>query len=162
MILRPETPSDFPAVHRLHAACFETGAEAGLVDRLREDGDAVISLVAEIEGAVAGHVMFSRMRAPFPALGLAPVSVAAPWRRRAIAARLIEAGLDRAREAGWRGVFVLGDPAYYSRFGFSAEAAAGFESPYAGPYLMALSLDGEPLPAGSGRVDYAPAFDGLA
>ena len=70
---------------------------------------------------------------------------------------MIRAGLERARSAGWRGVFVLGDPGYYRRFGFDPALAGGFASPYAGPHLMALAL-GPDLPARSGRIEYAPAF----
>lgn len=160
MTIRAESEHDHMEVRRLHAAAFGTHAEADLVDRLREDGDAVISLVAEQAGALAGHVMLSRMAAPFPALGLAPVSVDSRYRRQGIAARLIEAGLDLARQQGWTGVFVLGDPAYYARFGFRAETAASFESAYSGPYFMALALNGD-LPVSTGPVAYAPAFDAL-
>jgi putative acetyltransferase len=93
-------------------------------------------------------------------LGLAPVAVGEAWRRRGIAAALIGAGLDRARAEGWRGVVVLGDPAYYRRFGFDPALAAGFVSPYAGPHLMALALGPGGLPSG-GPLDYARAFDAL-
>ena len=68
--------------------------------------------------------------------------------------------LARARKDGWDAVFVLGDPAYYRRFGFDPEAARGFGSPYAGPHLMALPLKGR-LPVTTDRVDYAPAFAAL-
>lgn len=161
MIIRPEIPHDRDAIRHLHEAAFETPAEAGLVDRLRADGDAVIGLVALADGQIAGHVMFSRMKAPFPALGLAPVSVDSRLRRQGIAARLIQTGLDIARDQSWRGVFVLGDPDYYGRFGFRPETAAGFDSPYAGPWFMAMTLGGG-APVNGGRADYAPAFAALA
>lgn len=132
------------------------------MDRLRQDGDAVISLAALEDQLLVGHAMFSRMAAPFRALGLAPVAVLLDWRRRGIAARLIAEGLRRATRDGWDTVFVLGDPDYYGRFGFSTEMASGFESPYAGPYFMALPLKGVDLSLQSGRVDYAPAFSALA
>lgn len=157
MKVRPELAEDRDAIHALHAACFPSKAEAQLVDRLREADDVVISLVAGDEGIIVGHVLFSRMTGPFRALGLAPVAVAEGWRRQGVAARLIEAGLAEAKQAGWNAVFVLGDPRYYRRFGFSVELAAGFASPYAGPDFMALAL-GATLPSHAGRVDYAPAF----
>src|SRR5581483_8653623 len=122
--------------------------------------DVALSLAAEDQGQIIGHVLFSPMAAPFRALGLAPVAVKAPWRRQGIAARLIETGLAAAKSAGWDAVFVLGEPDYYRRFGFSTELAARFESPYAGPHFMALALAGM-LSADSGRVDYAPAFAAL-
>jgi putative acetyltransferase len=131
------------------------------VDRLRADGDAVISLVATIDGALVGHEMLSRMSAPFRALGLAPIAVSPDWRGKGIAARLIRDGIKLAQNDNWAGIFVLGDPAYYQRFGFSAGQAEKFETPYAGPYLMALALQGNDLPCPTGRIDYAPAFSAL-
>jgi len=160
MEIREETAEVRPAIGDLHRQAFASPAEAELVDRLRADGDAVISLVAMAADRVVGHLMLSRMSAPFRALGLAPVAVTETWRRRGVAARLIADGIERAKAGGWDAVVVLGDPVYYERFGFSAEQAEGFESPYAGPYLMLLPLADGPLPA-SGRLDYAPAFAAL-
>jgi putative acetyltransferase len=161
MIIRTESSSDAAEIRAVHEAAFGRAAEAELVDQLRSDGDAVISLAAVWDGVVVGHVMFSTMSAPFRALGLAPVATAPAHHRRGIAAALIRDGLARARREGWEAVFVLGDPAYYSRFGFDVGAAAGFDSPYAGPHFMALSLAGGALPATVGPVAYAPAFTGL-
>jgi len=158
---RIESPDDYAEVRKLHLIAFPGPGEADLVDRLRADGDAVISLVATNDDVLVGHVMFSRMSAPFRALGLAPVAVLPDWRRRGIAARLIEDGIKQAQKDNWAGIFVLGEPDYYQRFGFSAAKAEKFESPYAGPYLMALSLQGNDLPCCSGRIDYASAFSAL-
>ena len=160
MLIRDEQPVDAAALHALTVAAFGRAAEADLVDALRRDGDGVISLVAVAEGAVVGHVLLSRMSAPFRALGLAPVSVAPGRQRAGLGSRLIGAALDRAREGGWEGVFVLGEPDYYRRFGFDPALAGGFASPYAGPYLMAMALQGG-LPARRGRIGYAPAFAAL-
>ncbi|HEX2556628.1 MAG TPA: N-acetyltransferase [Microvirga sp.] len=160
MTIRDEDPADAPGIRALVASAFGQAAEADLVDRLRRDGDGVISLVAVEDGAFVGHVLLSRMRAPFRALGLAPVSVTPERQRAGIGSRLIRAALDRARGEEWQGVFVLGEPAYYRRFGFDSSLAGGFASPYAGPYLMALALRGE-LPARTGRIVYAPAFAAL-
>ncbi|MCW9039993.1 MAG: N-acetyltransferase, partial [Rhodospirillales bacterium] len=161
MIITDEKPEHRDAVRALHTAAFPTEVEAGLVDDLRAEGDAVISLVA-LEGddnnTVVGHILFSKMAAPFRALGLAPVSVAEDHRRKGIAAALIEEGIAQAVAGGWEAIFVLGDPAYYTRFGFNAEAAATFDSPYAGPYLMVLVLAERGLPTATGAVEYAPAF----
>jgi putative acetyltransferase len=158
--VRLETPEDRAAVWSVVASAFATHAEADLVDRLRADDDVVYSLVACEGDDVVGHVLFSRMTAPFRALGLAPVATSASHQRQGIAARLIEDGLARARRDGWEGVFVLGAPAYYGRFGFDAALAAGFSSPYAGEHFMALTLGGT-LPTLAGAVAYAPAFAAL-
>ena len=161
MNIRREIASDQAAIRRVHLASFPGPQEADLVGRLRDDGDAVFSLVATTENLVVGHVMLSRMTAPFRALGLAPVAVLPDWRRRGIAARLIEDGIKRSAGDDWQAVFVVGNPAYYCRFGFNADSARNFDSPYAGPYLMAVSLAGFDLGSASGRIDYAPAFAAL-
>jgi putative acetyltransferase len=161
MNVREEAAVDHNAIRQLHLTSFPGTSEADLVEKLRADGDAVISLVA-IDGRVlTGHVMFSRMAAPFPALGLGPVAVLPDWRRRGIGATLIQEGIRRAAHEGCAGMFVLGDPNYYRRFGFRLRHADGFESPYAGPHFMALPLNGDRFAAQSSRVDYAPAFSAL-
>jgi putative acetyltransferase len=161
MIVREEHECHYAAVRQLHIAAFPTPAEADLVVQLRRNGDAVISLAAFDGERVVGHAMFSAMRAPFKALGLGPVSVVSDMRRLGVAAELIKQGIARAHAEQWDAIFVLGSPAYYSRFGFSADAASGFTSPYAGPDLMVLALGGASLTPRSGRIDYAPAFAAL-
>ena len=158
--IRPETKADVAGIRAVLRDAFPGGPEAELVDALRRAGDLTVSLVAESEGHIVGCAQFSRMTAPFPALGLGPVAVAASDRRRGIASSLIRAGLDRARQGGWTAVFCLGDPAFYGRFGFSVAQAAGFSSPYAGPYFMVLAL-GAGLPVTAGAVHYPPAFAAL-
>lgn len=157
VILRDQGPADAAAVRSIVAAAFGRSLEADLVERLHAEGDVAIALVAEDAGRIVGQVLFSRMAASFPALGLGPVSVIPERQGEGIGSRLIRAGLARAAQGEWKGVFVLGAPAYYRRFGFDAALARGFESPYAAPYLMGLGLGG-PLPTAAGRIDYAPAF----
>lgn len=161
MEIANEHPEDRPDIRALHLAAFPDMSEADLIERLRADGDVAVSLVARDRRVVVGHVLFSRMTAPVRALALAPVAVSEPHRRQGIAARLIRQGLDAARAQDWEAVFVLGDPSYYRRFGFDTALAAGFESRYAGPYLMALALSPGGLAVTTGRISHAPAFDAL-
>jgi putative acetyltransferase len=116
--IRDEKPEDAAAIRAVVEAAFPQPAEADLVDQLRADGDSVISLVAVDDGKVVGHIVFSKLTAPFRALGLAPVSVLPDRQNAGIGSRLIQAGLDRAVQDGWQGAFVLGEPEYYCRFGF--------------------------------------------
>lgn len=161
-LIRPATSADAPAIRQVHLAAFPTCVEADLVGRLEQDGDAVLSLIAERDGDVVGHVLLSRMRVSgngrdYRALGLGPIAVLPALQRAGTGSALIRTALAAATGAGEELVFLVGDPAYYPRFGFAPETAAPFASPYAGPYLMALALSGVPLPA-EGRADYAPAF----
>lgn len=159
MKIRSEHPEDIAAIHALHVAAFETDDEAQLVDALRDDGDAVISLVMDDDGVVVGHVMFSRLMAPLPSLALAPVAVDVTCREKGIAHALITEGIARARVAEEGAIFVLGDPAYYGRFGFAADTASTFECAYSGPYLMALLLLETSVK--SGAITYPAAFSAL-
>ncbi|ATB32226.1 GNAT family N-acetyltransferase [Melittangium boletus] len=161
MLLREEAPADVEAIRRIVEHAFGRPEEAALVDALRDSGDTVLSLVAEEAGALVGHVLFSRMEAPMRALGLAPVAVMPGAQRRGVGGALIREGLARARQGGWEAVFVLGEPPYYERFGFTAAAASGFRSPYAGPYFMALALRGPELSPREGAVAYARPFAAL-
>lgn len=141
-------------------AAFGGPEEAVLVARLHADGDVVLSLAAEQEGRIVGHVLFSRLQAPVRALALAPVAVIPDRQGCGIGSALIRAGLARAADAGWQAVFVLGDPDYYSRFGFATGPAGGFASPYASPHFMALALASD-LPVRSGEIGYPDAFAAL-
>lgn len=158
--LRKETPKDYPAIRDLLCAAFRQPGEAQLVEALREEGDLVSGCVAAMNGDIVGYAALSRMKAPFPALGLGPVAVDAARRRKGVASALLRWSLAQAQNEQCRAVFVLGDGAFYGRFGFRPELAAGFGSPYSGPHFMALALNGG-LPIKEGRIDYAPAFNRL-
>ena len=158
--LRAETPDDHPAIRELLHAAFERAGEAELVEALRKDGDLVFGCVAAADGLIIGYAALSRMRAPFPALGLGPVAIAKAHRRKGVASALLQWSLAQAQKDVWRAIFVLGDEAFYGRFAFRPELAAGFRSPYSGPHFLALALNGE-LPAKEGSVDDAPAFGRL-
>ena len=159
LLIRPEADSDQKEIAELLLAAFPTSFEARLVEQLRKDGDAVFSLVAVEASDLIGHALFSRLRAPECALSLAPVAVAAHRRRRGIAAAMIEAGLGRARAAGWSAVVVLGDSSYYRRFGFRRKAVLGKSCRYSGSGLMGLALSGGGLEGP--RIDHAPAFSSI-
>lgn len=159
MRVRPETVSDHGAIRTVIANAFGTLEEARLVDDLRADGDLTLSLVAVEDQDICGHVALSRMRAPPSSLALAPLAVRPAWQRRGIGTRLVEGAIAAARHQGCGIVFVLGDPEFYGRFGFSRAAAAPFPSRYSGPHFMAIVLGtGSPK---AGVACHAPAFDCL-
>lgn len=159
--IRREQPGDRAAIFAVHATCFPSDAEARLVDLLRAAGRLDVSLVAEADGAIVGHVAFSPVLTAAGAIGagLAPVGVLPEYRRRGIAADLIRAGLDACREAGFGWVVVLGEPEYYGRFGFRPAAEFGLSDEYGGgPSFQALELTAGALPRDAGLVRYAPEF----
>ena len=139
--IRDETPLDRDAIRAVHVLAFPDDSVARLVDGLRQSGEAIISLVAEQNARVVGHVMFNRLEAPMRALTLSPLGVHPDFQRAGIGSALVRNGLERARQENWQAVFLLGSPAYYGRFGFSSAAAAGYTSPYYGWPFMAHVLD---------------------
>lgn len=165
LTLRPETSADRDVIGRLHHDAFRGNAEADLVDALRRNGEAVLSLVAEEEGRVVGHVLYSRLKietgsGPVAALALAPLAVAPARQQRGIGSSLVREAHRRLAAAGESIVFVVGEPAYYERFGFSAAAARTFETPYDGAHTMALAF-GRDAPK-RGIVRYPRPFAELA
>lgn len=161
--LRDEEPRDWPAVHSVHAAAFGTSAEADLVAALRADADPVVSLVAEHDGAVVGHIMFSPVTLPghdLKIMGLAPVAVAPSRQRQGIGSALVRAGLERCRALGYGAVVVLGHPEYYPRFGFVPSVRFGIRSAYDVPddVFMALELRAGYLQGAAGVIRYHDAF----
>ena len=162
--IRPARGDDVAAIDGLFLRTFPAPEEARLVRDLCIDGDMVLMLVASEADVVVGSVAFSRMAVEVggksvPAVALAPVAVERDYRQQGIAEALIQAGLERLEQEGVVLCFVLGEPDYYGRFGFAADVASGFESPYAGDYFMAMPLQGGLIPCGvRGRADHAPAF----
>lgn len=157
--IRPERPEDRQAIYQVHQQAFGGDAEPQLVDALRASGDAAVSLVTDVDGAVVAHVLFSRLDAPMRALALAPVAVFPAHQGQGVGSALIRAGIRQAQLTGWEAVFVLGEPAYYRRFGFEAEAAKGFDCVYAGDHFMVLYLG--PPRSTSGTLLYPAPFASL-
>jgi putative acetyltransferase len=163
VIIRPERTEDAAAIRDVLTAAFSGNAEADLVEGLRAGGALVLSLVADDAG-VRGYIGFPRLRVEntqgaFDAVGLAPVAVVPDHQRRGIGAAMIREGHRLLAEQGHSLSFVLGDPAYYQRFGYDLATAAPFDSVYAGPYFMALRLS-EVAPR-AGKVRYPAAFSQL-
>jgi putative acetyltransferase len=164
--IRPETEADVPAIREVTNDAFATaehssGTEALIVERLRERGKLALSLVAEREGAVRGHVAFSPVTINGKAcgwFGLGPVSVHPEWQKRGIGTALINEGLKRLADMGGKGCALVGYPEYYSRFGFAHHrqlSMHGLPEEHAANF-MAIAFTGE-VPEGS--VEFDDAFE---
>jgi len=161
--IRLETASDREAVFRVNALAFGREDEARLVDALREGGRVALSLVAEVDGEVVGHVLFTAMAVRSAAgaqaaVCLGPLAVLPARQRQGIGGRLLEAGLASLREAGHAAVFLVGHPSYYVRFGF--QPARVFDVHYEDDRdaFMAAELFPGALEGVSGRAEFAPEF----
>lgn len=163
---RSETAGDAPAIAAVTASAFAnaphtTHTEQYIVAALRRAGELTVSLVAEIDGAVIGHVAISPVSISDGApgwFGLGPVAVLPQHQRRGIGSRLVREGLRLLRARGASGCVVLGEPHYYGRFGFQADP--GLILPGVPPeYFQAISLDAS---RPRGTVSYREAFKARA
>jgi putative acetyltransferase len=169
--LRPETPSDITAIYTDNQLAFDgRQAEPDLVDAIRLSDDFIpeLSLVAELDGRVVGHILFSRIQIEtktglLPVISLAPLAVLPAFQNQGIGSALVRHGLDECRRLGHAIVIVLGHPDYYPRFDFSAGLAQALECPYGdvGPAWMALELLPGALDGVHGRVVYPSAFNNV-
>ena len=164
LLVRDESPNDAASIDALLRVVFGGDDEAALVDRLRAGGELAISLVAQHEGQIVGHAGFSRAAIEanserLKVAWLAPVAVAAEHQAKGIGSAMIAEGLGRCGTLGFAYAVVVGNPDYYSRFGFGP--APGLQSRWAGDALMAIPL-GETEPgAPSGVLVEPQAFAGL-
>ena len=165
-VIRPEQLDDATAIGDVLRSAFPTDQEAQLVDRLRRHHRLLISLVAEVDGVITGHIAFSAVKIAASTknsagVGLAPLSVRPELQRRGIGAQLVREGLAACEHAGVGFVVVLGAPEYYQRFGFRNASLFRLENEYgAGDAFMALELKNGSITAG--LVRYAPEFSELA
>lgn len=135
MTIRAERPEDVALIHQIHVQAFGRAEEANLVDALRRNGKATFSLVAEDNGRVVGHILFSPVVLETPegainGLGLAPLAVTPERQNEGIGSLLVEVGLSHCRQAGCPFVVVLGHPDFYPRFGFVPASRFRIKSEY--------------------------------
>jgi putative acetyltransferase len=162
--VRTESPSDVAAIHDLVTAAFaDEPAVAGLVDELRANGHLVLSLVAELDGAVIGHVGFSPVsfEPPQPALNalqLSPLGVLPSHQRRGIGGALVRQGLETCRELGVDAVFLLGHPGYYPRFGFQPARNLGVHYQDDRDAFMGIALRPGALASINAKLLLSPEF----
>jgi predicted N-acetyltransferase YhbS len=168
LIFKPEKPSEFQTIHNLVKVAFQTakvsnGNEQNYVDKLRSSGNYIpqLALVAEEDGKIVGHIMLTKTYVTttdlkFEALLVAPLCVALEYRRRGIGSTLVEASFDLAKKSGYTAVFVVGDPAYYNRFGFQSSARFGIRHVPAIPeqYVMVRELTVDALSGVNGTVTF--------
>jgi len=164
MLIRAEEQNDRAAVHAVNVSAFGTPSEANLVSALREQTQPVVSLIAEENGAVVGHIMLSPVslsgHPDLKVMGLAPMAVAPEHQRKGIGSALVRAGLEQAKQLGFAAVVVLGHPEYYPRFGCSPSSRFGIDCEYEVPEeaFMAMELQPGALGGKTGKVKYHAAF----
>jgi len=166
--IRRERRDDRAAVREVNELAFERSAEADLVDAVRSAGAVTLSLVAALDGAVVGHILFSPVTVASPsgefsAIGLGPMAVLPQHQRSGIGSALVRAGLGEIGRAGHEVVVVLGHPAYYPRFGFVRASTLGVRWEYDAPdeAFMVVELRPGALAGRGGVVRFRPEFAGV-
>ena len=167
-IIREEKSEDRAAVYEVNRLAFGRAAEAKLVEAVRNSDGSIpeLSLVAEKDGQIIGHILFSLITietqtGAVPALALAPLAVTPELQRQGVGSQLVRRGLDVCRSNGHGIVILVGHPDYYPRFGFSPAGARGLETtlPVSDEAFMAIELVPGALDGIKGTVRYPPAFD---
>ena len=168
--IRPFGSADAEAVREVHLKAFAgREAEAHLVEELHAADAAPVSLVAVngSSGSVLGHVLFSTVEidnsgSSIRVVGLAPIGVLPQYQEQGVGSRLIHAGLETCREAAFEAVVVLGEPGYYSRFGFERASDHGLGNEYNVDHeFMVVELRSGALVGSGGTVRYRPEFGQL-
>jgi putative acetyltransferase len=168
MRVRGEADADRAAVRAVNEAAFDSPAEADIVDALRAKGLELVSLVAERDGVILGHILFSpvslRGHHELKLMGLGPVAVLPRHQREGIGSALVREGLSRCVQLGAHAVVVVGHPQYYPRFGFEAASRYGLRCEYDVPddVFMLVELSRASLRGVSGLIRYDEAFGGAA
>ncbi|MDP2993976.1 MAG: N-acetyltransferase, partial [Anaerolineales bacterium] len=182
LALRPEMADDLPGIRLVEEAAFAHHNEADLVDLARARAKTTLSMVAVQDGGVLAHALFTPVTfdPPHPGwcgpstglrrdrsgersgrgLGLGPIAVLPEYQRTGIGSRLMRAGLEHVRRLDYGFVVLLGDPAYYSRFGFMPGRAFGLSSDYGdGDEFQMLELRPGVLTGSARKVKYIPEFE---
>jgi len=168
--LRPEQAEDYQGITRVNDVAFKRKAEGKLIEELRkaDDFNSNLSIVAETEAEVIGHILFTPVSIKNnghqnKSLALAPMAVLPEFQKRSVGKLLVIFGLQIAKESGYESVVVLGYPSYYSKFGFKRASKWNIKSPFPAPdeAFMAIELIPGSLDGISGQVIFPPAFDNV-
>lgn len=168
MIIREETADDVSGIRVVNKAAFETDGEADIVDLLRKKDKFILSLVAEIEGQIVGHILFTPASInykdkSFDVAGLAPMAVLPKFQKRGVGKALVNKGLELLHDTVYNAVIVLGHPEYYPKFGFepASKYSIIYELEVPDEAFLVLELKEDALKNVNGLAKYQPEFNEL-
>lgn len=137
--VRPENPSDYPMITQINEQAFGRPNEARLIELIRDSQHYIpeLALVADYQETIVGYILFSWIdlvgEKTYPVLGLAPLAVQPGFQKQGIGSQLVQAGLNQAETRGEAVVIVLGEPQFYSKFGFQPSINYQIQSPFPVP-----------------------------
>jgi putative acetyltransferase len=164
--IREERPADIAAIRDVNRRAFGQDQEANIVDALRTNGAALLSLVATIDEEVVGHIMYSAatVEAAWKGAALGPMAVLPEYQRQGIGSRLVEEGNGKLKAAGCPFIIVVGHPEFYPRFGFEPASAYGITCEWDLPadVFMIATLDPTSTKGMAGLAKFRPEFSAEA
>jgi len=163
--IREEQPADIAAIRELNRLAFGQDQEGNIVDALRADGAALLSLVAVLSDRIVGHIMYSPASiGDVSGAALGPMAVVPDHQRRDIGSKLVRAGNAKLRTRGCPFIIVLGHAEFYPRFGFRSAASRGVKCEWDVPddVFMLLVLDDAKMTGVSGLATYRHEFSTVA
>jgi|JI102314A2RNA_FD_contig_41_3014207_length_795_multi_2_in_0_out_0_1 putative acetyltransferase len=166
VIIRQERQEDIASIHQVNARAFSSIGEANLVDKLRSRHQIILSLVAIEEEQIVGHILFTPValsgnEKEYMGVGIGPLAVLPKFQKQGIGTLLVQTGLEQCQKRGYEFVVVLGEPGYYSRFGFVSTSRYHIRCEYDVPVeaFMAIALQEGALTQRPGVVKYEPEFN---
>jgi len=160
--IREERPDDIAAIREVNRRAFGQDQEGNIVDALRTNGAALLSLVATVNGQVAGHIMYSLLTVAenVDGVALGPMAVVPEYQRQGIGTKLIGAGNRKIKDAGYPFIIVVGHAEYYPRFGFRPASEYGIKCEWDVPdeVFMLLVLNEAKMQGASGLAKYRHEF----
>jgi len=164
--IREERADDIAAVRDLNRRAFGQDQESNIVDALRANGAALLSLVATLNDQVVGHIMYSPVSVTGNVSGtaLGPMAVLPEHQRQGIGSKLIEAGNRKLKDAGCPFIVVVGHADYYPRFGFRPASEHGIKCEWDVPdnVFMLLVIDEAKMAGVAGLAKYMPEFSSVS
>jgi len=167
MIIRREEKKDFKSIYEINEQAFKQKNESELIERIRASKNFIpeLSLVAEKNGKIVGHILFSKIKIKgekkYESLILAPLAVQPELQKQGIGKKLITEGLNKARELGFSSVIVVGHKDYYPKFGFEKASKWNIKCSFKIPdeSFMAIELSIGALSEKSGIVEFPKEFE---
>jgi len=168
MNIREEQLSDIEKVYEINSDAFGRDNEPNLVNALRARLSSYISLVADDNANVIGHIMFTPVELSgsedkLKIMGLAPLAVLSNYQSKGVGSKLVQEGIERCKSQGYDAIVVLGHPNYYPKFGFIPSVSYGIKSEYevSDEKFMVLELVLDSLKGSGGVIKYHDAFSSL-
>lgn len=166
LTIRKEEEKDYKNVYEVNCLAFQQESESKLIEKIRKGENFVpeLSLVAEIDDEIVGHILFSRIKvvgdSVFDSLALAPMAVIPEFQKQGIGSKLIKKGIEKAKEMGFDSIIVLGHKEYYPKFGFQRASKWDIKCPFEVPEeaFMAIELTEKAFEGKAGTVRYPDEF----